>query len=211
MKPLKFNDDFLKVLRSDAPIAIAVLAYIVGARVFIGDSSTNPILNIVIGVPLFVVGVVLLVYAPPFVCYMMFRSSRFVTSHRAARPALLVASCITPLTAVCVYLLPQTSRMIVTKSQTFAGVWLLITFLSASFLVFLLVHALFEPENAERAIRVEADDPGRVPTARVRPTLATLGSTSLSFRELITVLAGIATILGLLYTVGRDLYVVVAR
>ena len=201
MQPIKKGDDELvEMLKWVVPIVV----YMVLVRIFVGDSAHSRTLDIVLGLPLLVGCVWLLVLMPPFVLYRWLKEAPLMMVHPWSRALLLLCSCLVPLTAVFVAVLPMTAHGIRVSRPLFSDFWLLATFSGAAFLSFLAVSkvtrsrgAMVVPELEDHIFESSRTEPKGDGAEQPRGQM--------KFAEIVALLAGISTIVGVIYMIARDI------
>lgn len=201
MKPTKKTDsELLEMLKWFVPI----LVYCALVRIFIGDRPDSKILDTVVGIPVLFSLACLFVLWPPVVLYSILRNSPLPIAHPWTRGPLLLASCLAPITAMFVATLPETAHAIQESHPVFAGFWLLGTFAAAAFLSFLAVSKVIRP-GLPSTVQPHHGCVAESPKVESNAQNAALPKNQMKLSEIVALLAGISTIVGLIYTVVRDL------
>ena len=178
---------------------IAVIIYCTLVCLFIPDDPTNPITRYVAGVPYVLAYSALLVILPPVFIFSLLDGRRFTRTSWWHRSLVLVSAFVAWVTFAFTRLLPLTAARTRDDNPNFSGMWALLTFIGMTILVLAMVSGkapqltVVAPASSERlgALKAEAS-----PSTHRR---------RISVLEIIGILAGIATVAGVVWTILRDL------
>ncbi len=178
---------------------IAVIIYFTLVCLFIPDDPTNPITRYVAGVPYVLAYSVLLVILPPVFIFSLLDGRRFTRTSWWHRSLVLVSAFVAWITLAFTSLLPLTAARTRDDYPNFSGMWVLLTFIGMTILVLAMVS------GKAQQLLVVAQASSERNCALNEEALPSTHRRRISLLEIIGILAGIATVAGVVWTILRDL------
>jgi magnesium-transporting ATPase (P-type) len=180
--------------RIAGPWIVAAIIFLTFFKVFIEESGNDGLISgaVTILVSAFLLFIVLVL---PFIIYVFLSRRAFIRKHRWHKPFIILGAATTPM-LILMFVLPKSRGALFVHRPNIAAGILLSIFLFVSYVAFAIAYELLNKRNSP--------EPAYGEMKSAHTDSSTSQTSALQLKEIISILAAIATVGSLLYAVLRD-------